>query len=184
MEALQETTGGAFHPHVYLLDGNNLVAYIKSGERVPFYFKNPIKGFDKRGRKFATITPNPFKVNTQSNLIKVKGSNGKEYTVDPESKSCNCPGYTFRGACKHVAEYVWAPSKGPVMRTYVFTRRSIIEEIFTVKAKSEDEALEMIQDGNCLVEQGEWVDWHDRGYEFESVSDELVDFLNSKNPTS
>jgi hypothetical protein len=106
MEALQETTGGAFHPHVYLLDGNNLVAYIKSGERVPFYFKNLIKGFDKRGRKFATITPNPFKVNTQSNLIKVKGSNGKEYTVDPESKSCNCPGYTFRGACKHVAEYV------------------------------------------------------------------------------
>jgi len=70
------------------------------------------------------------------------------------------------------------------MRTYVFTRRSIIEEIFTVKAKSEDEALEMIQEGNCLVEQGEWVDWHDRGYEFESVSDELVDFLNSKNPTS
>jgi hypothetical protein len=106
MEALQETTGGAFHPHVYLLDGNNLVAYIKSGETAPFYFKNPIKGFDKRGRKFATITPNPFKVKQQSNLITIKGSNGNVYTVDPESKSCNCPGYTFRGACKHVAEYV------------------------------------------------------------------------------
>ena len=106
MEALQETTGGAFHPHVYLLDGNNLVAYIKSGETTPFYFKNPIKGFDKRGRKFATVTPNPFKVKQQSNLITVKGSNGNVYTVDPESKSCNCPGYTFRGACKHVAEYV------------------------------------------------------------------------------
>jgi hypothetical protein len=106
MEALQETTGGAFHPHVYLLDGNNLVAYIKSGETAPFYFKNPIKGFDKRGRKFATVTPNPFKVKQQSNLITIKGSNGNVYTVDPESKSCNCPGYTFRGACKHVAEYV------------------------------------------------------------------------------
>ena len=106
MEALQETTGGAFHPHIYLLDGNNLVAYIKSGETAPFYFKNPIKGFDKRGRKFATVTPNPFKVKTPSNLIKVKGSNGNEYTVDPESKSCNCPGYTFRGSCKHVAGYV------------------------------------------------------------------------------
>ena len=105
MEALQETTGGAFHPHVYLLDGNNLVAYIKSGESEPFYFKNPIKGFDKRGRKFATVTPNPFKVKKQSNLIKVKGSKGNEYTIDPESKSCNCPGFTFRGACKHVAEY-------------------------------------------------------------------------------
>jgi hypothetical protein len=106
MEALQETTGGAFHPHIYLLDGNNLVAYIKSGETAPFYFKNPIKGFDKRGRKFATVTPNPFKVKQQSNLITVKGSNGNVYTVDPESKSCNCPGYTFRGSCKHVASYV------------------------------------------------------------------------------
>ncbi len=106
MEALRETTGGAFHPHVYLLDGNNLVAYIKSGETEPFYFKNPIKGFDKRGRKFATVTPNPFKVKKQSNLITVKGSKGNEYTIDPESKSCNCPGFTFRGSCKHVAEYV------------------------------------------------------------------------------
>ena len=69
------------------------------------------------------------------------------------------------------------------MRTYVFTRRSIVEEIFTVKAVSEEGALEMVQEGNCLVEQGEWVDWHDRGYEFESVSDELVDFLKSKDPT-
>jgi len=106
MEALRETTGGAFPPHIYLLDGNNLIAYIKSGETEPFYFKKPIKGFDKRGRKFATVTPNPFKVKQQSNLITVKGSNGNVYTVDPESKSCNCPGYTFRGACKHVAEYV------------------------------------------------------------------------------
>lgn len=106
MEALRETTGGAFHPHVYLLDGNNLVAYIRSGTEVPFYFKNPIKGFDKRGRKFVTVTPNPFKVKQQSNLITVKGSKDNVYTIDPEAKTCNCPGFTFRGACKHVAEYV------------------------------------------------------------------------------
>ena len=106
MEVLRETTGGAFHPHVYLLDGNKLVAYIKSGETEPFYFKNPIKGFDKRGRKFESITSNLFRVKKQSNLITIKGSNGKEYTVDPDSQTCNCPGFTFRGACKHVAEYV------------------------------------------------------------------------------
>ena len=106
MEALRETTGGQFPRHIYLLDGNNLVSYIKSGDTEPFYFKNPIKGFDKRGRKFVTITPNPFKVKVQSNLITVKGSNGKEYSVDPDAKTCNCPGYTFRGTCKHVAEYV------------------------------------------------------------------------------
>jgi hypothetical protein len=28
------------------------VAYIKASETKPFYFKAPIKGFDKRGRKF------------------------------------------------------------------------------------------------------------------------------------
>jgi len=105
MEALRETTGGQFPAHIYLLDGNNLVSYIKSGETEPFYFKKPIKGFDKRGRKFVTVTPNPFKVKTQSNLIKVKGSNGKEYTIDPDAQTCNCPGFTFRGACKHLAEH-------------------------------------------------------------------------------
>jgi hypothetical protein len=105
MEALQETTGGQFPPHIYLLDGNKLVSYIKSGETEPFYFKNPIKGFDKRGRKFATVTPNPFKVKAQINLIKVKGSNGNEYTIDPEEKTCTCPGFTFRGACKHVGQH-------------------------------------------------------------------------------
>ena len=66
------------------------------------------------------------------------------------------------------------------MRTFVFTRRSIVDEVFTVKAHSEESALELIQDGNCEVEQGEWVDWYDKEYQFESVSDELVDFLNSK----
>ena len=105
MEALRETTGGAFPPHIYLLDGNNLVSYIKAGETEAYTFLNPIKGFDKRGRKFATVTPNPFKVKAQSNLIKVKGSNGNEYTIDPEAKTCTCPGFTFRGACKHMAEH-------------------------------------------------------------------------------
>lgn len=52
MEAYKEVTGGQFPAHTYLLDGTNLVAYIKVGEQRPFYFKNPIKGFDKRGRKF------------------------------------------------------------------------------------------------------------------------------------
>ena len=105
MEALRETTGGLFPAHVYLLDGNNLVSYIKSGETEPFYFKNPIKGFDKRGRKFATVTPNPFKVKTSSNLITIKGSNGKEYTLNPDTNTCTCPGFTFRGACKHLTSH-------------------------------------------------------------------------------
>jgi len=60
MEALKETTGGQFPPHTYLLDGTKLVAYIKAGETQPFYFKNPIKGFDKRGRSFAKADSKQF----------------------------------------------------------------------------------------------------------------------------
>ena len=114
MEALRETTGGQFPAHIYLLDGNNLVSYIKSGESEPFYFKNPIKGFDKRGRKFEAVTPSPFKdwakllkahVDVaKSNLIKVKGSKGNEYTIDTDAQTCNCPGFTFRGSCKHLGQ--------------------------------------------------------------------------------
>jgi hypothetical protein len=102
MEALKETTGGQFPPHVYLLDGNSLVAYIQHKTTKPFYFKNPIKGFDKRGRKFVAVTPNPFKAQVKSNLITVTGSKGQTYSVDPDAKTCTCPGFTFRGACKHL----------------------------------------------------------------------------------
>lgn len=105
MQALRETTdwGKASVPnHVYLLDGNNLVAYIKHGTKNPFYFKNPIKGFDKRGRKFVEVKPNPFKQKKVAATIEVKGSKGNVYYVDPEAKTCTCPGFTFRGICKHL----------------------------------------------------------------------------------
>ena len=106
MEAVRETTGGLFPAHVYLLDGNNLVSYIKRGETEAYYFKKPIKGFDKRGRKFETVTPNPFKqLKKESNEITVQGSNGKTYTIDRDQATCTCPGFTFRGQCKHLAEH-------------------------------------------------------------------------------
>lgn len=105
MLAVRETTGGQFPPHVYLLDGTTLVAYIKVNETEPVYFRNGIRGFDKRGRKFQTVEPNPFKLQRKSNAITVTGSKGQQYSVDPEAKTCTCPGFTFRGACKHLAEH-------------------------------------------------------------------------------
>jgi hypothetical protein len=101
MEALRETTGGQFPPHIYLLDGSKLVAYVKQGTVEPFYFKNPIKGFDKRGRKFEAVATDIFEASASSNLIEVQGSKGAVYYVDPELHSCTCPGFTFRGKCKH-----------------------------------------------------------------------------------
>ena len=106
MQALKETTGGDFHPHIYLLDGNNLVAYIQDKTTRPFYFKNPIKNFDKRGRKFVEVKPNPFKTKVVSNTVAVQGSKGSTYYVDPDAKTCTCPGFNFRGSCKHITELV------------------------------------------------------------------------------
>jgi len=104
MEALRETTGGQFHPHVYLLDGTTLIAYQRSDTKEIKYFKLGIKNFDKRGRKFEAVKPNPFK-ESKSNAITITGSKGQVYSVDAEAHTCTCPGFQFRGSCKHLAEH-------------------------------------------------------------------------------
>jgi hypothetical protein len=117
MQAVIETTGGLFPAHTYLLDGDRLVAYIKVGTDKPYYFKQPIKGFDRRGRKFETADMAPF--NSWAELLKahvalaepvasikrVQGSKPNTwYEVNTDEHTCTCPGFTFRGACKHVKE--------------------------------------------------------------------------------
>ena len=102
MEAVVETTGEAFPQHTYLLDGNNLVAYVKVNTTEPYYFKNPIKGFDKRGRKFVKGNINLFTVKEQQDVRTVIGSKGQSYTVNDSEGTCTCPGYTYRGTCKHL----------------------------------------------------------------------------------
>ena len=105
MEAVVETTqwSGTVQPnHSYLLDGSKMVAYIKKGETVPVYFKNPTT-IEKRGRKFVALKVNPFKaIKEKSTVVKVSGSKGAVYSIDTEAKTCSCPGYTFRGTCKHL----------------------------------------------------------------------------------
>jgi len=103
MEAVIETTGELFPAHTYLLDGNNLVAYVKKGELEPFYFKNPIKGFDKRGRKFTPGNIKLFNTKKAQNERTVIGSSGQVYTLTEDS--CSCPGFTYRGTCKHMGQH-------------------------------------------------------------------------------
>jgi len=68
------------------------------------------------------------------------------------------------------------------MNRYTFVRSSIFEETFTVEANSEQEALEMVQDGDPRVDcsHPEWVDWHDDDFDLESVEDDVVQFIKSK----
>jgi len=109
MQALKEITQwrDPVPNHTYLLDGNNLVAYIRQGEVLPHYFKQPIRGFDRRGRKFLVLEQNPFlsvAVSQDPDEITVQGSRGQSYTVNKAAGTCSCPGYTFRGSCKHINE--------------------------------------------------------------------------------
>ena len=107
MEALREVTVWKVDyrqpNHIYLFDGSKVVAYIKWGEGEPIYFKHP-GWFDRRGRKFVPADIKLFdKYEEQkSNLIEFTGSTGGTYYVDPDAGTCTCPGFSFRGKCKHV----------------------------------------------------------------------------------
>ena len=61
-------------------------------------FKTPMKQFSKSRRKFTKIGEREEEL--APGVITVQGSNGKVYTID--DGKCSCPGYTFRGNCKHV----------------------------------------------------------------------------------
>jgi hypothetical protein len=111
MQALKETTvwdNKSSPNHMYLLDGNNLIAYIRQGTTEPKYFKQPIKGFSKAGRKFESVSVDLFNahVATHANFKEVVGSKGDVYLVNLDENTCSCPGYTYRGTCKHTKELI------------------------------------------------------------------------------
>ena len=105
MIAVQETTkwtDTGTPNFTYLLDGDKVHAYINgNGEQV--YFKKPMT-FSKTYRQFKKLRVIPFDVQVDSTLIEVKGSKGQIYYVDPDKRTCTCPGFSFRGKCRHIAE--------------------------------------------------------------------------------
>ena len=59
----------------------------------------PSTQFSKSRRKFKKIGERPEELS--SDAVKVQGSNGKVYII--QDGKCSCPGFTFRGKCKHIA---------------------------------------------------------------------------------
>jgi len=115
-EAYKETTvwadGSTSINHTYLLEGDRMIAYMRSQTSVPFYFKTPIR-IDRRGRKFELLEDNPFEVTNvpqvvveqkDVDVVEIEGSKGAKYYLNQAQKTCTCPGYTYRGTCKHVKE--------------------------------------------------------------------------------
>lgn len=96
--------------HTYLLDGDKIVAYrVHHDGEVRVSPSRKIK-LDQRYRKFeeskyvAADWPGVSASTTDPAVKQVQGSNGKIYTIDLEKESCSCPGFAFRGACKHIKQ--------------------------------------------------------------------------------
>jgi hypothetical protein len=98
MQVLQEITVWPDNTpnHVYhVLDNGKLAAFDNGKGLVKFDLP---KLFDRRGRKFKVLkTVKEYK---NPDVKYVTGSNGKVYSI--VDGRCSCPGFTFRGSCKHV----------------------------------------------------------------------------------
>jgi hypothetical protein len=110
MEAVREITvwsGVDYRQpnHDYLLDGDRVVAYRPWGTGEIIQCSGKLK-IDRRGRKFEKLVPNPFEVTKPKDpvVLEVPGSKGNIYFVNTEDNTCTCPGFTFRGSCKHTKE--------------------------------------------------------------------------------
>lgn len=103
--------------HVYLMAGDKAYAYSRWGHETPEYFSTPLR-LDRRGRKFVQVKTNKLKFNLKiqtekeevstpaGQLWEVAGSKGNRYTVSLNNSnwSCTCPGFGFRGHCRHIEE--------------------------------------------------------------------------------
>ena len=61
------------------------------------------------------------------------------------------------------------------MKKFTFWRNAIVSEIYVVECESEDEAREMLRDGQVEVFTEEWMDWATDDFELEHV--EIIDPL-------
>jgi len=107
LEALKEVTvwNTDFQcNHTYLLDGDKVLAYRQWHTGEPIW-GSPMR-FDRRYRKFEPADLKLFGIVdapvVNSSTKVVKGSKGNEYILDLDEKTCSCPGFKFRGKCKHV----------------------------------------------------------------------------------
>ena len=109
MKFYKETTPDWATPtpnHTYLLtdDKSKVYGYIKARSGDTFTFKNPIK-FDARRRTFIEVKElGEIDLEVQGETWKVDGSGGNSYVVQKidGQLSCSCPGYRFKGDCKHL----------------------------------------------------------------------------------
>lgn len=57
------------------------------------------------------------------------------------------------------------------MKKFTFWRNAIVAETYVFEAESEEQAREMLNDGEVEVFSEEWIDWANGGYELEDVEE-------------
>ena len=103
IEILQEITdwgkykvnNGIYHVN----SAGKLVAFQPDADSPVQTLNVPSTQFSKSKRKFKKIGEREEEL--ASDAVKVQGSNGKVYII--QDGKCSCPGFTFRGKCKHIA---------------------------------------------------------------------------------
>jgi hypothetical protein len=97
IEILQETTDWGddkIHNGIYHVNmKGHLVQYNDT------VFKTPLKLFSKARRTFEKIGER-VDPDIDNNVRIVVGSKGQKYMI--QDNKCSCPGFKFRGKCKHV----------------------------------------------------------------------------------
>ena len=90
------------HTYVVSDDKWTMFGFIPSGETKKVMFKAPMR-FNTKGREFKILNHKEEK-NVKSWTL--KGSKGDIYIVTEENGqlSCTCPGFQFRGRCRHLEE--------------------------------------------------------------------------------
>jgi hypothetical protein len=61
------------------------------------------------------------------------------------------------------------------MKKFTFWRNSIVAETYVVECETEEQAREMLMNGEVEVFSEEWMDWATRDFELEDV--EIIDPL-------
>lgn len=116
MKLFVETTkwAGNYPNHAYYLsdDKSKMYAYVKENTQEVFEFKKPIR-FDARRRTFLVVPKNVFgytKPEEKGESWEIVGSKGEKYLVRKTEGvlKCSCPGFTYRGDCRHVKQIVKA----------------------------------------------------------------------------
>ena len=109
MKVLREVTEWAtdIQPnHVYLVEGDKIVAYQPFGIGAVVHFEHRSR-LDRARRRFVEETLDPalwgVSVEKPAHIVTVPGSRGASYEVNLQEGSCTCSGYQFRGRCKHLA---------------------------------------------------------------------------------